>query len=138
MNYACLRCLVRRSTRKTGRIEPLAHTRLTDRHSRAGTGNHKVRRSPCALRCLGCSFGFAPSLDGPVRNLWGLERLPGARNGTEHAERTQADIDSRLAHVAARADLIVSGDRHLLDLGGEYQGIRIVSPAQAVAITTGG
>jgi putative PIN family toxin of toxin-antitoxin system len=40
------------------------------------------------------------------------------------------------AAVAARADLIVSGDRHLLDLGGEYQGIRIVSPAQAVAITT--
>jgi putative PIN family toxin of toxin-antitoxin system len=37
---------------------------------------------------------------------------------------------------AARADLIVSGDRHLLDLG-THGGIRILSPAQALA-TIGG
>jgi len=33
--------------------------------------------------------------------------------------------------LAAQADLIVSGDRHLLGLGGNYQGIAIVTPAQA-------
>ncbi len=44
-----------------------------------------------------------------------------------------ADDDHVLAcAVAARADLIVSGDRHLLGLGGHYQGIAIVTPAQAV------
>ncbi len=37
------------------------------------------------------------------------------------------------AAVAAGADLIISGDRHLLALGG-YQGIRIVTPAEALAI----
>lgn len=34
--------------------------------------------------------------------------------------------------LAARADLIVSGDKHLLGLGNAYQGIAIVTPAQAV------
>lgn len=38
--------------------------------------------------------------------------------------------------IAARADLIVSGDRDLLDLG-EHRGIRIVTAAQAVRIVTG-
>lgn len=37
---------------------------------------------------------------------------------------------------AARADLIVSGDRHLLDLG-THDGIRILSPAQALATFSG-
>jgi len=36
------------------------------------------------------------------------------------------------AAVAAKADLIVSGDRHLLDLG-IHRTIRIVAPAQALA-----
>ena len=31
--------------------------------------------------------------------------------------------------LAARADLIVSGDKHLLSLGGQYQGIPIVTPS---------
>ena len=35
--------------------------------------------------------------------------------------------------VAGKADYIVSGDPHLLDLG-EYEGIRIVSPAVFVSI----
>lgn len=35
------------------------------------------------------------------------------------------------AAIAADADLIVSGDRHLLGLG-VYQGIRIVAPAEAI------
>ncbi len=38
------------------------------------------------------------------------------------------------AAVAARANLIVSGDRHLHSLGGNYNGIRIVTPAQAVQL----
>lgn len=36
--------------------------------------------------------------------------------------------------VAAQADLIVSGDKHLHNLGGQYKGIRIVSPAEAIEI----
>lgn len=36
--------------------------------------------------------------------------------------------------LEARADLIVSGDRHLHGLGGSYQGIHIVTPAQAVQL----
>jgi uncharacterized protein len=44
-----------------------------------------------------------------------------------------ADDDHVLAcAVSAHADLIVSGDRHLLSLGSDYQGIAIVTPAQAV------
>lgn len=39
--------------------------------------------------------------------------------------------------VAARAELIVSGDRHLLDLGSDYRGIHIASPAAAVSILCG-
>ena len=34
--------------------------------------------------------------------------------------------------VAAQADLIVSGDKHLHSLGGQYKGIRIVSPTEAL------
>ena len=37
------------------------------------------------------------------------------------------------AAVAAQAELIVSGDRHLLVLG-THQGIRIISPAEAVQL----
>ena len=36
--------------------------------------------------------------------------------------------------LAAQAELIVSGDKHLLDLGGHYQNIPIVTPAQAVQL----
>lgn len=39
--------------------------------------------------------------------------------------------------VAAEADFIVSGDRHLLGLGGQYQGIPIVAPAEMLAIICG-
>ena len=38
--------------------------------------------------------------------------------------------------IAARADLIVSGDHHLLDLK-EHQGIRIVSAAEALRLIEG-
>lgn len=44
-----------------------------------------------------------------------------------------ADDDQVLAcALAGQADLIVSGDRHLHSLGGQYQGIPIVTPAQAM------
>lgn len=46
-----------------------------------------------------------------------------------------ADDDEVLAcAVTARAHLIASGDKHLHSLGGKYQGIRIVTPAEAVRI----
>lgn len=34
--------------------------------------------------------------------------------------------------IAAHADLIVSGDKHLHSLGGQYKGISIIRPAEAV------
>lgn len=47
------------------------------------------------------------------------------------------DDDQVLAcALAAKAAIIVSGDRHLLDLK-EYQGIRIVTAAEAVALLAG-
>ena len=50
-----------------------------------------------------------------------------------------ADDDHVLAcALAARANLIVSGDKHLLGLGGSYQGIRIVQPTEAVAMIEAG
>ncbi len=46
-----------------------------------------------------------------------------------------ADDDRVLAcAVQARAHLIASGDRHLHSLGGKYQGVRIVTPAEAVGL----
>jgi len=46
-----------------------------------------------------------------------------------------ADDDQVLAcALAVNADLIVSGDKHLLSLGGAYRGIRIVTPAEAVRL----
>ncbi|MBK9347184.1 MAG: hypothetical protein IPN06_12595 [Burkholderiales bacterium] len=36
--------------------------------------------------------------------------------------------------VEARAHWIASGDQHLHSLGGNYQGVRIVTPAEAVGL----
>lgn len=36
--------------------------------------------------------------------------------------------------LAATADWIVSGDKHLHSLGGQYKGIKIVRPAEAVRL----
>ncbi len=45
------------------------------------------------------------------------------------------DDDEVLAcALAANAELIVSGDKHLLSLGGQYEGIPIVTPAHAVEL----
>ncbi|MGQ0710131.1 MAG: putative toxin-antitoxin system toxin component, PIN family [Rhodoferax sp.] len=44
-----------------------------------------------------------------------------------------ADDDQVLAcALAAQADVIVSGDQHLHTLGGQYQGITIARPAEAL------
>lgn len=46
--------------------------------------------------------------------------------------KEDADDDQVLAcAVAAQVNLIVSGDKHLLRLGGSHAGIRIVTAAQA-------
>jgi putative PIN family toxin of toxin-antitoxin system len=46
-----------------------------------------------------------------------------------------ADDDQVLAcAVTARAHLIVSGDQHLHSLGGNHQGVRIVTPAEAAGL----
>jgi uncharacterized protein len=46
-----------------------------------------------------------------------------------------ADDDHVLAcALAGNADLIISGDKHLHGLGGEYRGIRIVKPAEALQL----
>ena len=46
-----------------------------------------------------------------------------------------ADDDQVLAcAVEARAHLIASDDQHLHSLGGNYQGVRIVTPAEAVGL----
>ena len=50
-----------------------------------------------------------------------------------HVIENDADDDQVLAcAVASQANLIVSGDKHLHSLGGKYQGIPIVTPAQAI------
>ncbi|MFM9971208.1 MAG: putative toxin-antitoxin system toxin component, PIN family [Burkholderiales bacterium] len=50
-----------------------------------------------------------------------------------HVIEQDADDDHVLAcALAGQVNLIVSGDRHLLGLGGHYQGIPIVNAAQAV------
>lgn len=49
--------------------------------------------------------------------------------------KEDADDDQVLAcALAAQADVIVSGDKHLHTLGGSYQGVRIVLPAEAVTM----
>jgi putative PIN family toxin of toxin-antitoxin system len=46
-----------------------------------------------------------------------------------------ADDDHVLAcALSAQAELIVSGDKHLHSLNGQYQGIPIVRPAEAISI----
>ena len=42
-----------------------------------------------------------------------------------------ADDEVLACAIAAHADLIVSGDKHLHSLGGQYKGITIIRPAEA-------
>ncbi|MBI3148557.1 MAG: putative toxin-antitoxin system toxin component, PIN family [Betaproteobacteria bacterium] len=60
--------------------------------------------------------------------------VPAGINPTVHAD---PDDDHVLAcALAAQADLIVSGDRHLLNLA-RFHGITIVNPATAIKIVSG-
>lgn len=49
-----------------------------------------------------------------------------------------ADDQILACALAAGADLIVSGDKHLHSLGNHYQGIDIVRPGEAMQIIEGG
>ena len=49
-------------------------------------------------------------------------------------ERDADDDQVLAAAIASQADLIVSGDKHLHGLGGNYQGIAIVTAAQAMQL----
>lgn len=79
--------------------------------------------------------GLAPlSIVGEIRRL----AVMAAPVSVPRVVANDADDDHVLAcALAAQADLIVSGDKHLLSFGGSYQGIAIVSPAQAVQRITG-
>lgn len=47
-------------------------------------------------------------------------------------EADPADDQVLACALAARADWIVSGDKHLHGLGGQYNGIKIIRPAEAI------
>jgi len=76
---------------------------------------------------------FHPSLDRAMTLYAGLcltvfpTSLPGAVAADQDDDHVVA------AAIEGRADLIVSGDRHLLDLG-RYEDIHIVTPAEAVRL----
>ncbi len=71
-----------------------------------------------------------------VRNYQRLAHRISVRQLTQRVSR-DADDDHVLAcALAAKADLIVSGDRDLLDLN-EHQGVRIVTAVQALRIIAG-
>ena len=50
----------------------------------------------------------------------------------------QEDDQVLACAVAGHADLIVSGDKHLHSLGGQYHGIPIVKAGEAVKIIEAG
>jgi putative PIN family toxin of toxin-antitoxin system len=71
--------------------------------------------------------GLAPlGIVGEIRRL----AVMAAPLSVARVVANDADDDHVLAcALAAQADLIVSGDKHLLGLGDNYQGIAIVTPA---------
>ncbi len=71
-----------------------------------------------------------------VRELRRLAHMVAPGNVPRVIESDPDDDHVIACAVAAQADLIVSGDRHLHSLGGQYEGIGIVSPAEALAIIT--
>ncbi|HEY3972243.1 MAG TPA: putative toxin-antitoxin system toxin component, PIN family [Candidatus Sulfotelmatobacter sp.] len=81
-------------------------------------------------RVLGEKFGWAPSvLQEVLMRLWDMGELVVTRT-TVKVIRDDPDDDRILeCALAARADFIVSGDRHLLALSS-HQSISIVTPRQ--------
>ena len=75
---------------------------------------------------------LAPVLSEPAAIIDLIRRVsvvvtPGARLSVVNDEP-----DNRLLEVAveARADAIITGDRHVLSLGAEYEGIKLMQPRQ--------
>lgn len=67
-----------------------------------------------------------------VGELRRMARIVAPDNVPRVIENDPDDDHVLACAVAAQADLIVSGDKHLLSLGGQYKGIRIVSPTEAL------
>lgn len=72
-----------------------------------------------------------------VKNYRHLATLVPASRLAGHVSRDADDDQVLAAALAARADLIVSGDKDLLDLES-FQGIRIVSATEAVGMIAAG
>lgn len=64
-----------------------------------------------------------------------IRRLAGMFTPGEVPRVIEADPDDDhvlACALAARADFIISGDKHLHSLGGQYRGISILTPADAL------
>jgi uncharacterized protein len=70
-----------------------------------------------------------------VRDLAEVAIVAVAQRALRVVDADPADNAVLEAAVGGSADYVVSGDRHLLDLG-EFEGIRIVTPARFLAILT--
>jgi putative PIN family toxin of toxin-antitoxin system len=91
--------------------QTLRHPKFAKRIEQARTAHH----------ALAIHFGALVTIVSPLQ--------------TPRVVANDADDDHVLAcALAAQADLIVSGDRHLHGLGGAYQGIRIVTPDEAMQL----
>jgi predicted nucleic acid-binding protein len=74
--------------------------------------------------------GVAPQ--GIVGELRSLAYLAEPQDVPRVAEKNADDDHVLACALAGQVDLIVSGDCHSHDLGGQYQGIPIITAAQAV------
>lgn len=74
--------------------------------------------------------GLTPQ--GIVADLRRLAHMAAPQDVPRVVEQDADDDHVIACAVAGKADLIVSGDKHLHSLGGQYQGIPIVTPAEAV------
>ena len=84
-------------------------------------------------RVLGQKFGWVPErVEAAVAQM---TRIASIVAPSETVQAIRADpADDRVLEAASafEADVIVSGDRHLLDLGS-WRGIGIISPAEFIA-----
>ncbi|MHB1074978.1 putative toxin-antitoxin system toxin component, PIN family [Thiobacillus sp.] len=74
--------------------------------------------------------GLTPQ--GIVADLRRLAHMAAPQDVPRVVEQDADDDHVIACAIAGKADLIVSGDKHLHSLGGQYQGIPIVTPAEAV------
>lgn len=100
-------------------------------------GRLEIGTSPALLvefgRVLGQKFGWMPErVEAAVGQL---VRIAAVVDPTETIRVVLADpADDRVLEAAQMfgADVIISGDRHLLDLG-DWNGIEVISPAELIA-----